>query len=281
MWRVMLVCLLALLVSGQGVAGSAPIRIGISPAVLHDQHGAMIDLRRYLEARTGRAIELIPRGSYREIFDLMRQDKLDFAWVSAYPYLYLRRTLKVKLVVAPLFQGRPYFRACLIVPASDKTTLSLLDLGSKFFAYADPDSFTGHFLPRYELRLAGKDSRTFFAKTFFVHGQRNVVRAVAEGLADAAYVHDFAWQALAEQEPDLAAGVRVAARSQEYGAAPIVARANINAGDVRLLQRVLLEMAGDPEGAALLKGQRIDGFGISEPKAYDEVGRIMRAMGKP
>lgn len=280
MWRVMLVCLLALLVSGQGMAGTAPIRIGISPAVLHDQHGAMIDLRRYLEARTGRIIELIPRSSYRETFDLMRQDKLDFAWVSAYPFLYLQRTLKVKLLAAPLFQGRPYFRACLIVPARDKTTSGLLDLGGKFFAYADPDSFTGHFLPRYELRLAGKDSRTFFAKTFFVHGQRNVVRAVADGLADAAYVHDFAWEALAEQEPGLAAGVRVAACSQLYGAAPIVARANGNVGDARLLQRVLLEMAGDPEGAALLKRQRIDGFAISEPRAYDEVGRIMRAMGK-
>lgn len=281
MWRVVLVCLMALLVSGQGMAGSAPIRIGISPAVLHDQHGAMIDLRRYLEGKTGRAIELIPRSSYRETFDLMRQGKLDFAWVSAYPYLYLQRTLKVRLLVVPLFQGRPFFRACLIVPASDKTTSGLLDLGGKFFAYADPDSFSGHFLPRYELRRAGKDSRTFFAKTFFVHGQRNVVRAVADGLADAAYVHDFAWDALAEHEPDLAAGVRVAARSQEYGAAPIVARANVDAADARLLQRVLLEMADDTEGAALLKGQRIDGFGISEPQAYEGVGRIMRAMGRP
>lgn len=235
----------------------------------------------YLNARTGREIELLPRSSYRETFDLMKQEKLDFAWVSAYPYLYLRRTLNVRLLVAPLFHGRPFIRAYLVVPAGATSTSSLQDLEGKFFAYADPDSFTGHYLPRYELLKAGKDSRKFFAKTFFARGQRNVVRAVAAGLADGAYVHDFAWDALVEHEPELTAAVRVAARSSEFGAPPIVARASVGDADAKLLRRALLEMAGDAEGAELLRKLRIDGFAVSDSKAYESVEKIMRAMGQP
>jgi phosphonate transport system substrate-binding protein len=281
MWRVTFLFLLVTWGSGHVLAGGAPIRIGVSPAILQDEHGMLGDFRRYLSARTGREFEVIPRGSYRETFDLMRQEKLDFAWVSAYPYLYLQRTLKARLLVVPLFHGRPSIRAYLIVPAGATITSGLLDLEGKLFAYADPDSFTGHYLPRYELRQAGKDSSSFFAKTFFARGQRNVVRAVASGLADGAYVHDFSWDALVESEPELTATVRIAARSPEYGAPPLIARAGASEVDAKLLSRTLLEMASDAEGAELLKRMHIDGFAVSDPKAYEDVDKIMRAMGQP
>lgn len=281
MGRTTVFYLLAVLAIGPAWAGGASIRIGVSPAILSDQQGTISDLRRYLNARTGRDIELIPRNSYRETYDLMRQEKLDFAWVSAYPYLYLQRALNARLLVAPLFHGRPFIRAYLIVRADAGNVTGLLDLEDKLFAFADPDSFTGHYLPRYELRQAGKDASVFFAKTFFARGQRNVVRAVASGLADGAYVHDFAWDALAEREPELTAGVRIVARSAEYGAPPIIARAGANVSDAKLLRRALLEMANDAEGGALLKRMHIDGFAVSDPKAYEGVDRIMREMGLP
>jgi phosphonate transport system substrate-binding protein len=279
MWRAMVFCLLATIFSAVAMADAVPIRIGITPAIIHDQYLVLMDLRRYLEKKTGRPVELVPRNSYRETIDLMKHDELDFAWVSAYPFVYLRQHFRARLVAAPVLNGRPYFRACLIVPAEDKSTSGLLQLEGKVFAFADPYSYTGYLVPRYELKRAGKDSTSFFVKTFFTWGHKKVIQAVASGLADGGYVDSFVWDSLAILEPALTAQTRIVARSAEYGSPPIVASRKVSEADATMLRRALLEMAADPEGAALLKRLNMDGFVAGDPKAYAEVARSMHAMG--
>jgi phosphonate transport system substrate-binding protein len=271
--------LIAVFWSAGVTADSGPIRIGVTPAVIHDEYLLIMDLRQYLERKTGRFVELVPRNSYRETIDLITHGQLDFAWVSAYPFVYLQRNFKARLLAAPVLNGRPYFRAYLIVPAGDKTTTNLLQLEGKIFAYADPYSYTGYLVPRYELRQAGKDANTFFARTFFTWGHRKVIRAVASGLADGAYVDSFVWDSLAASEPELIAGTRIVTRSAECGSPPLVAGPKVNEQDFTTLRRVLLEMSADPEGVKLLKRLHIDGFVVGDPKAYAEVARIMHVMG--
>jgi len=278
-WRVVAFWLLVTCCSQAVAVEPAPIRIGITPAIVHDEYLLMMDLRQYLERKTGRFVEFIPRNSYRETIDLIKHDELDFAWVSAYPFVYLQHNFKARLVAMPVLDGRSSFRAYLIVPAADKTTSSLLQLEGKFFAFADPYSYTGYLVPRYELRQAGKDPRTFFAKTFFAWGHKRVVKAVASGLADGAYVDSFVWNSLAALEPELTAQTRIVAQTSECGSPPIVASRKVSGRDFTALRRVLLEMSADPEGVKLLKRLRIDDFVAGDPKAFAEVARIMQIMG--
>ena len=118
----------------------------------------------------GRKVELVLRDSYRKVIDLISQDQIDFAWVSAYPFVYLQQHAHLRLLATPLFHGRPFFRAYLIVPATDTQTSDLLSLKGKFFAYADPYSHTGYLVPRYQLQQAGEAPGSFFARTFFTGG---------------------------------------------------------------------------------------------------------------
>ena len=280
MWRLIVFWLVMLCSGGAVCADTGPIRIGITPAIVHDEYLLMMDLRQYLERKTGRFVELLSRNSYRDTIDMVKHDELDFAWVSAYPFVYLQQNFHARLLAMPLLDGRPAFRAYLIVPAGDKTTSSLLDLQGKFFAYADPYSYTGHLVPRYELRHAGKDPATFFAKTFFSSGHKRAVKAVASGLADGAYVDSFVWDSLAILDPGLTAQTRIVTRSAECGSPPIIASQRVSERDFTDLRRVMLAMSADPEGIKLLKRLHIDGFVAGDPKAFDEVARIMRAMGE-
>lgn len=272
--------LLAIVFPAATLADSGPIRIGLTPAVVHDEYVVMMDLRRYLEQKTGRVVELVPRNSYRQTIDLMKHDQLEFAWVSAYPFVYLSNNFQSRLLAAPVINGSPQFCAYLIVPATDRATSGLLQLEGKFFAFADPYSYTGYVLPRYELRQAGREAGSFFAKTFFTWGHKKVIRAVASGLADGGYVDSFVWDSLAKIEPTLTAQTRIVARSMPYGSPPLVASRKVSEQDFAALRRALLEMAGDPQGAKLLKRLNIDGFVAGDPKAYAEVGRIMKVMGE-
>lgn len=276
----LLTCLLFIALGAGAVAhAEVPLRIGLTPAILHDRQAPMGELRAYFAARTGRQVELVLRDSYRQIIDLLTQDQLDYAWVSAYPFVYLQQHARLPLLATPLYQGRPFFRAYLIVPADDQRSQNLFDLKGKLFAFTDPYSHTGYLVPRYELKQKGLEPRTFFAKTFFTGGHKKAVQAVASGLADGGYVDSFVWDTLNAIEPELTGSTRIVTTSVEYGFPPFVASRKVGKRDFQAMQQILIGMADDPQGKVLLKALNIDGFVAGNPKWYGEVARMMRAMG--
>jgi phosphonate transport system substrate-binding protein len=272
---------IALLWTGNAAAQPAapPIRFGLTPAIVHDQHALVEDLRAYLQRKLGRRVEMVSRDSYRDTMDLLENRKLDFAWVSDYPYVYLEHYHHARLLVTPLYRHRPYYRAYFIVPDDDTTTTSLLDLRGKVFAYADPYSYSGYLVPRYELHQAGIAVSTFFRKTFFTSAHRRVVEAVASGLADGGYVDGFVWDTLAQIDPALTAKTRVVERSPEYGFPPIVAQYSLDDALAEKMRAVLVNMARDPAGARLLARLNLDGFVAGKRKLYADVRRMMAVMG--
>lgn len=261
------------------LAAPPPLRIGLTPIVAYDQIALIEDLRAYLQSKMGRRVEFVRRDSYRPAIDLLAHGQIDCAWVSVYPYVYLHHHFKLRLLATPVYRGRPFFRSYLIVPAEDKATTGLLQLQGKVFAFADPYSFSGYLLPRYELHEAGKDAATFFARTFFTKGHKRVIEAVASGLADGGYVDSYIWDMLAVKEPQLTARTRVVEMSGLHGFPPLVASRQMSNGDFAALRGALLQMSADAEGARLLKRMGLDGFVAGDPKWYAEAARMMRVMG--
>ena len=279
--------ILALLAAGMPGMGWAaarpavtarPLRIGLTPAFVHDQHALMADWRRYLESRLGVPVELLPRNSYRETMDLLQQGRLDFAWLCDYPFLYLKDL--VRLLAVPLNQGRPYYRSYLIVAAGDTRRNTLADLKGAVFAYSDPYSNTGYLVPRFHVRQLNEDPATFFRKTFFTWSHRKAVEAVATGIAEGAAIDSFVWDTLTRVKPELTNRTRIIDRSPEYAFPPFVAHRTVSAQDYAALQRVLLEMPNDEAGRMLLKRLNLDGFIVGEQRMYDSVAAMMRAFGE-
>lgn len=266
-------------VATRAVGGAVtPLRVGMTPAFLHDQYGLLEEWRRYLEGKLGRPIEFVQRDSYRETMDLLRQERLDFAWICDYPYVHLRG--KVRLLAVPLNQHKPLYRSYFIVAATDDQTHSLLQLKGKVFAYADPYSNTGYLVPRYQLKLAGMDPEHFFARTFFTWSHRKVVDAVAAGVAQGGAVDSFVFDTLAKLKPDIVARTRIFGQSSEFGFPPFVARKSVDAATYGAMQSVLLGMENDASGKELLSRLNLDGFVIGNPKDYEAVAEMMKAFGE-
>ena len=250
----------------------------MTPAFLHDQHALLAEWRVYLEARLNRPVEFVQRDRYRETMDLLQQQKVEFAWICDYPYVMLKKELR--LVAVALNEGKPTYRSYLIVPARDTTTHHVNDLKGTVFAYADPHSNTGYLVPRFEIKESGKNPETFFKRTFFTWSHRKAIDAVAIGLAQGAAVDSFVWDALSKVHPEITGKTRIAWQSEEYGFPPIVAQSSVPEADFLLMQDVLLNMKNDAHGRVLLERLKLTGFIAGSPKLYDRVAEMMRLFGE-
>lgn len=267
--------------AGSGLAATpagptAAVRVGLTPVFLDDQMAFLISWRDYLQARLKRPVIFTQRQSYREIVDLLREGQLDFAWICGFPYV--RHMSQMRLLAVPVYQGEPLYRSYLIVPASDTATRSLDDLRDKVFAFSDPDSNSGHLFTLYELHRRQESPASFFSRVFFTWAHRNVVQAVAAGLAQGGAVDGYVWETLRIYHPDLTGRTRVVAKSPQFGHPPFAARSSISSQEFAQMQAVLVGMTGDAEGRRLLRQLNLDGFVPGDPQLFDSVARMMRAV---
>jgi phosphonate transport system substrate-binding protein len=266
----------ALAEGGDAGIEKAPLRIGLTPVFLDDRAGFIDRWRSYLSAHLSRPIDFVQRGSYREIGELLRQGKLDVAWVCGYPYVRSHRFMH--LLAVPEFEGRPTYHSYLIVPKSDTGTKSILDLRGKVFAFSDPDSNSGYLYPNYRLMLLQERPNSFFGKTFFTWAHRKVVEAVAARVANGGAVDGYIWETLARFHPELTSQTRVVERSPEFGFPPFVARAGLSPAITAQFRRVLVGMRADREGRDLLAALNLTGFVAGDEHLFDAIEHMAHVL---
>lgn len=269
----------ALAVAGSRVARAEhdpPARIGLTPVFLDSRVSFLTQWRGYLERHLGRNVQFVQRGSYRDIVNLLLQGQIDFAWLCGYPYV--RHQRQLSLLAVPLYQGQPLYRSYLIVPATDRSSSALLDLRGKVFAFSDPDSNSGHLFTMYSLLRQRETPARFFSRTFFTWGHRKVVDAVGVGLAQGGAVDGYVWDTLVRLHPESTSRTRIVERSPAFGFPPFVARASVPRDELRTLQSVLVGMADDAQGRALLAQLNLEGFVNGRPELYDDVAAMSRLV---
>lgn len=263
----------AVFVSRTGYAsqdqGGAPIRFGLTPVFLTSDLELLGRLQSYLQRYTGEPVSLINRRTYQEITTLLTSGQLDAAWICGFPFIAHRSELQ--LVAVPLWHQKPLYQSYLIVDKQRHGT-GLMDLRGDTHAFSDPDSNSGFLVTRAELAGQGLRPETFFARTIFTYGHRNVIRAVASGLAQSGSVDGYVYDVVANLEPELTQKTRVLRASEWLGFPPIAAPRNpADPGRLSLLQKALLEMDRAEDGRAVLQMLQLDGFAIEQPDLFDPI----------
>lgn len=255
--------------SRASTSADGPIRFGLTPVFLTSDLELLGRLEAYLQRATGSPVALVTRRTYQEITALLVAGELDAAWICGFPFVAHRDGLQ--LVAVPLWRGRPLYQAYLIV-ASDRAGSRLADLRGDVHAFSDPDSNSGFLQTRAALAEAGERPDTFFSRTLFTYGHRNVIRAVSSGLAASGSVDGYVYEVVAELEPRLTEGTRVLQASEWLGFPPIAApRQPVDPGRLAALTAALLAMAGDPDGQAVLAMLRLDGFASEPASLFDAI----------
>jgi phosphonate transport system substrate-binding protein len=261
--------LLASTICAAAETTSAPIRFGLTPVFLTNDLELLGRLQSYLQRATGHPVSLITRRTYQEITALLTSGQLDAAWICGFPYVAHRAELQ--LIAVPLWHHKPLYQSYLIVDR-DRKASSLWDLRGDIHAFSDPDSNSGFLVTRAALAEKALRPETFFVKTFFTYGHRDVIRAVSSGLAGSGSVDGYVYEVVAELEPNLTAGTRIVKASEWLGFPPIAApKTPIDEVRLNALTKAFWEMDADDEGRVVLNMLRLDGFGAEDTASFDAI----------
>ena len=251
-------------------------KFGLTPVFLSNDLELLAVLRAYLTEAIGEPVELVSRRTYQEITALLVAGQLHAAWICGYPYVQFRSELD--LVATPSWHGQPLYQSYLIA-AADRRTDRWEDLQGDIHAFSDPGSNSGFLVTRALLAGNGLKPEGFFARSFYTYGHRNVIRAVASGLAQSGSVDGYVWDVMREMEPGLVNQTRIVRRSEWLGFPP-VASPKALAGDPRIarLKDALTAMHRHEEGRKVLVLLRLDGFVATEPALFDTIAAKVEAV---
>ena len=254
-------------------AADAPLRLALTPVLLTSDLVMLEALKDYLAHAMGRPVHLVSRRTYQEITALLVTRQVEAAWICGYPFVAYRKELA--LVAVPVWRGQPLYQSYLI-GRSDQRAATLSDLAGTVHAFSDPDSNSGYLVTSAALAEMGQSPGRFFRHFFYTYGHRNVVRAVATGLAAGGSVDGYVYDVLREAEPALSADTRVILKSELLGFPPIACpAAEAQSPTIMQLREALIAMPSDRRGKDVLAMLRLDGFSDEPPELFDGIARKM------
>lgn len=260
--------------------GRPVFRFGLTPVFLTSDVELLTKLRRYLARQLGQDVELVQRRTYEEITSLLVSGQISAAWICGYPYVAYRSQLE--LVAVPVWQGRPFYQSYLIARRG-RGASKLDELRGDVHAFSDPNSNSGYLVTAAmlaQLRLRPSD---FFRQTFYTYGHRNVVRAVASGLAQSGSVDGYVWEVMRDIEPDLTSRTEIIHRSDWLGFPPIACPKPLaGSAAIERLRGALLGMTSDGDGRDALALLKLDGFAEEKDGIFDTIAAkldIVRSFG--
>jgi phosphonate transport system substrate-binding protein len=252
----------------RGALADRTVSLGLNPVFLDSDIELLAKLKRYLTERLGRPVELVKRRTYQEIDALLLSAQIDAAWICDFPYVQFED--KLALIAVPLYQGKPRYQTYIIVNEAS-TAQAFDDLKGTTHAFSDPDSTSGYLVTRYLLAVRHTNPAQFFRDSFFTYGHRNVVRAVAMGLAESGSMDGYVWDVMRQREPELINKTRVVYRTDELGFPPVAGLTSMRESAIANgFASALLTMADDPLGRQILSILGLDGFTPGSPDLYGE-----------
>lgn len=240
------------------VRAQAPVSFGLTPVFLDSDIQLLAELEAYLASHLGRPVNLVKRRTYQEITAMLLSEQLDAAWICGFPLV--QHANQLSLVAVPNWQGKPLYRSYIIAGVDDPVE-SFDEMRGYVHAFSDPDSNSGFLVTRHLLTTMHERPETFFSRYFFTYGHRNVIRAVAAGLAQCGSVDGYVWEVVREIEPALTEKTRVVRKSELLGFPPVACNVRRRETEtVTAIRSALVTMNATNEGRKLLSTLRLDGF---------------------
>lgn len=259
------------LAPGRARAASDEVRFGLTPVFLDSDIRLLAVLERYLGERLQRPVTLVKKRTYQEITLMLLSGQLDAAWICGFPYVQYRDQLS--LVAVPVYNGRPEYQAYLIV-SDEQAAQSLDDLRGGVHAFSDPDSNSGFLVTRSLLARMNERPKSFFSRSFFTYGHRNVIRAVSSGLAQSGSVDGYVWDVMEVTEKAMVTQTRVIRKSRWFGFPPVACPAQARgSATTKAIADALISMNADPLGREVLEILHLDGFIGGEDSLFDGIAR--------
>ena len=228
------------------------------------------DLARYVAHEISRPLRVVQRRTYSEINELLRHGSVDAAIICTGAYLQATHDgIALDVIAVPVRSDGPFSRSVFVVRA-DSSLHAIADLRGHTFGLTDPLSLTGNYYPLSLVYDSGGEPRTFFTRTMYTYSDYGSLRAVLDGIVDAAAVDSLAYDFDGPRQD-----LREIHRSPPLGISPVVVP---HLGDARLaslLGNALLTLHTKPEGREILAALHVQRFEAPPSGMYESAARVV------
>ncbi len=235
------------------------------------------DLVNIISTKVDLKSNIILRGSYKDVRNMIEQGKIDIAFVCTGTYIASFKSKSMELLVVPEFKKGLEYK-CYIITHRNSNILNNSELKGKVFAYTDPESNTGCIVPKWIFkRIDIKESD--FKKVVFTGSHDKSIKAVANEYIDAAAVDALIFNSMLNHDHNLKDKLRIIWESPSFGIPPIVVNNNIEVEKKVKLKQVLLNFGKTNNEKKILKELQIVRFKEPNPESYNSVLNIWREVG--
>jgi phosphonate transport system substrate-binding protein len=231
-------------------------------------------LKRYLEQRLGKRIQLVVTTDYSSMIEAMRRGRLELAYFGALSYVLARSKAHIEPFAAlEETPGNITYRAVVIANRASGID-SVEGARGKQVAFGDPASTSSHLIPRAMLAAAGLVAGKDY-EPVFVGAHDAVALAVQNGHAPVGGLSRSIFERLVKQGTIDASKVRVLATSRPYPNYPWTMQSSLAPELKRRIRSAFLGLK-DPKVLGPLGGV---GYGPVRDGDYDVIRRLIRQVG--
>ncbi len=280
----------ASLMLGSNVAFAGDYNPGkLKVALLPDENAATViqdnqGLKDYLEDKLGKSIELIVTTDYSSMIEAMRFGRIDIAYFGPASYTIAKDKmaggdLDIEPFAARLKGGATTYQSVIIANADSKiATIEDIKGSGVDVAFGDQASTSSHFAPKYTMQLAGVKQGEDYKQNFL--GAHDAVAInVQRGNAQVGGLSRPIFESLVEKGKIDPAKVKVLTYSADIPQYPWVLRTDLNEDIRNKLRTAFYSLEkGTPEGDAVLKPFKSDGFAEISDKDYDIIRDIRSSV---
>ena len=242
----------ALFVFSQINAASAEefkvIRFGLIPS--EDADKLIADSRPFIEAlekNIGIPIKPYVAIDYSAVIEALKSDHLEIAFLGPAAYVLAKDKVgaEIKAVARGIMAktGKSSYQMYLITPL-DSPIYDVQDLKGKTFAFVDPASTSGNFMPRFVFDRNHINPEKDFKTIYYSGTHQASLIAVRERKVDAAAIASEVYDLAIDRGQIKASDLRVFYRSQPIPGSPFVVRTNLPKELVAKLTKSFLTLKG-------------------------------------
>jgi len=218
------------------------LRIGLI-SVAGDNKSYILEkeLANYIGEKLNKKVKLIQKKSYRDINILLKNNKIDIAFLSTGAYSLYEDKDSLELLARPN-RGKAYYHP-IVIAKKDSSIKEIEDLKNMSFAFVDTYSYSGYLALNDYFKKNGIIVNKFFSSNYFTHSHEESINQVASGTASAAIIDDWALQYIQNNFPEVANNVKVIKTFPEVATGPVVSHKNYE--DKEKIKNILLSINKD------------------------------------
>ncbi len=257
--------------------GAEPDPQVLKVALLPDENASTIiknndGLRKYLEAKLGKKIEMVVTTDYSSMIEAMRHERIDLAYFGPLSYLLAKSKSNIEAFAALMKKGSMTYQGVIIANTASGVK-SLVDIRGRDMAFGDQASTSSHLIPKAMLKDKGLEAKKDYNE-HFVGSHDAVAVAVQNGNAQAGGLSKPIFESLVQRGIISSEKVKVIAESEQFPEYPWTMRSDLDPQLKQKISQAFLSL----DDKEVLKPFKADGFGAISDKDYDTVRNLAKVL---